>query len=238
MFVSHTIIKRSLLIFNSDGKDFQCSLLEMIFRMLRAYLRKIPGLPLERQFHMADAAGVLADVRYIEARGDITVVRDEALKSLRPNDTLWVADLAVIADSRKGLLGFLETLNKVVEVAIFEGRSGRVSSAPHDGQHMVLEATARWAARNKTFGTLTAAEAGMAGAKQATKTKRKGRAPKDLVAKIWHDKSRLHMNTDEITAAVNAFARAQGFCTEWSTTSLYRALGPRGAAAGRKAKHD
>jgi len=186
---------------------------------------------------MADEAGVPAGARYVEDKGAITDRLDEAIASVRKGDALWVADLTVIADKRDDLLERLKMLSGAkVPVAIHEGRTGRVSLPPHDGQHMAIEAMARWSSTNKKFGTMTAKEAGAKGGQVSSRARAKLKLPKNEAAKHWRDPALFHLNTDEITAHINNIGREMGFKKSWSTAMLYRALGKRGTFAGPKAK--
>jgi hypothetical protein len=205
--------------------------------LLIGYFRKITNLPLAEQLAMADRDGVGKRSRHIEKTGEITEVRESAFGAQRSDSRLWVADLTVLTDNRDKLVLLLKDLSaKKHPVVIQEGRAGRVSLPPHDGQHMAIEALARWSRANGGFGLMTAHDAGSKGGKVASKRRRKQRLPNDLAKSIWFDKSLLHLKTDEIVAKIVALGQEQGFGMDWTQPSLYRAFGKRGADAGPKTK--
>lgn len=201
--------------------------------LLRAYIRKVPGLSVAAQDAMADKDGVPKAARYREDKTAITSKRADAIALIRADSRLWVADNTVLADNRGGLIAVLELLT-AKKVSIHEGRTGRVSLAPHDGQGMAINALARWASANKTFGGLTPSEAGGLGGKRSTRNRRKIKLPKSDASSVWHDKALAHLNTDQIVAKVNLLGHEHGFEKPWTVSSLYRTLGARGAFAGPK----
>ena len=183
----------------------------------------------QAQNGMADKDGVSARARYDDLAA--------AEGSMRSGDILWIADLTVLADNRDELLTTLRRFSTAkFPVAIQEGRTGRVSLPPHDGQHMAIEALARWSSANKKFGVLTAAEAGSLGGKSFGKRRRKQKLPKIEVARIWKDPALFNLSTDDIVAKVNEAGRAAGFKADWSAAMIYKYVGPRGVPAGPKMK--
>lgn len=204
--------------------------------MKRAYIRSIPGLSAKRQNEMADADGVGKRERYEEKRSEPTDIRKSAVMSIRPSDELWVADLTVLADNRPTMVAFLNWSNKEHPVAIYESRTKRVSLPPHHGQGMAFDACTRWANRNRTFGTMTAAEAGSEGGKEAAKTKRVGYPPINFCKAIWHDPANANMKSADLAEKVAAACRKAGYKKTYSETSLYRHCKKRSVDSGRKVK--
>lgn len=181
----------------------------------------------EAQKAMADKDGVKKLARYSELK--------DAVRDMRTGDLLWVGDLTVLADNRDGLLRVLREFSTAkYPVGIHEGRTGRVSLPPHDGQHMAIEALARWSSANKRFGVLTADEAGERGGKKTRKGRRDKMLPVVKAGAMWFDHALWHLDTDSITAEINKVGRALGFKRAWSKDALYREFGKRGVPAGPK----
>jgi len=154
---------------------------------------------------------------------------------MRNGDLLWLADLTVLADNRDGLLNALKRLSTAkYPVGIQEGRTGRVSIPPHDGQHMAIEALARWSYANKRFGVLPANEDGALGGKKTRSDRRKKMLPGVTAKSIWLDPALYQLNTDQITDKVNEIGAAAGFKRRWSNDALYREFGKRECPAGPK----
>lgn len=207
--------------------------------LLRAYLRAVPGLSLADQRAMAIKDGISVRVHYEDTPKSFPQFRAEAIRSVRPNmkELLWVADLTVLVNDRKGLALLLADLDKR-KVGIREGRTGRTSQAPHEGQAMAIEAMNRWSSVNKAFGDLSVTQAGSKGGKKAKRRRNKFRMPAEAVAEEWFAKRNQHMNTDQLVAHINAIGEEAGYTTPWSAPAIYRhkQLGARGAKAGPREK--
>lgn len=192
--------------------------------MPRAHLRAIRGLPLTKQHEMADAAKIAKGARYEDGKTGFRG-RDAAIKSCRPGDAgaLWVADVTVLANNRDDLATVLADLAKR-NIDLIEGRTGRISKAPHDGAMMFRDAIRYWSRHTKTFGNETASEAGKRGAEASAGRHSEGRMPKKAAGAIWHSKRWAHLNNDEVVDIINADDRYE---KKYAIATLYRHHGPR-----------
>lgn len=192
--------------------------------MARAYFRAIRGLPLARQYELADAAKIAKGARYEDGKSGFRQ-RDAAIMSCRPGDAdgLWVADLTVLANNRDDLTEVLKDL-ATRKIDVIEGRTGRTSAAPHDGAMMFRDAVRYWSRHGKTFGKETASQAGKRGAEVARLRHNEGRMPRSAAGAIWHGKRWAHLSNDDVVDVINADERYE---TKYSIATLYRHHGPR-----------
>lgn len=205
--------------------------------LLRAYFRAVQGLSLAEQHAMATKDGVKPGPRYDDTPKTFPQLRWKAITSVRPamSELLWVADLTVLAKDRRDLVEVLADLDKR-KVGIREGRTGRTSLAPHEGQSMAIEAMNRWSSVNKAFGDLSITQAGSKGGRKNKRRLRKLRMHKDIVGEEWFAKRNAHMKTDALVAHINAIGEEEGFTQPWSVAAIYREFKGRNAKAGPKPK--
>ncbi len=192
--------------------------------MARGYFRNIRGLPLEKQHELADVARIAKGARYEDGKG-VSRNLDAAIKSCRPGESgaLWVADVTVLANNRDDLAAILADLAKR-KIDVIEGRTGRISHAPHHGAMMFRDAIRYWSRHSKTFGDETASEAGRRGAQASAARRSEGRMPRRAAGAIWHGKRWAHLSNDDVVDVINADERYE---TKYSIATLYRHHGPR-----------
>lgn len=195
--------------------------------MLRAYIRGIPGRAASKQREMAKAAGITA--LYEEEDGRYPEKLNACIKSVRPKESVWVSDVAVLANSRDKLMPILVTIEHRGG-GLVEGSTERTDMSL-TGAQMVLGAVEYWARSNKTFGKLTAGEAGAIGGTKSGKRHKKNRMPKNLAREVWQAKN--NMDVDMRLATINA---DDTYKKKWTKSSAYSQLGKSGGDAGRRGK--
>lgn len=155
--------------------------------MLRCYGRPVVGWTEAKQRDLFAQRGVKSRDGapiYFDTAGTFPRQRKAVIASLRSGakDELGVARLYVLASNRKDLREVLADI-KSKGATIRELATGRVLH-PDDCADAILDAVNWWGARTKTFGNLTAAEAGELGKRTQARVRKKMYVPKH-----WHGRS-------------------------------------------------
>lgn len=200
--------------------------------MLRCYGRTVVGWTEAKQRDLFAQHGVKSRDGapiYFDTAGTFPRQRKAAIASLHAGakDELGIARLYVLASNRKDLREVLADI-KSKGATIRELATGRVLH-PDDCADAILDAVNWWGARTKTFGNLTAAEAGELGKRTQARVRKKMYVPKALAWPIWSDKT---LSTEEALRRINAIP---GYSRKMrSLTTAYRHYGKREAFAGRR----
>lgn len=199
--------------------------------MLRCYGRPVVGWTEAKQRDLFAQHGVKSRDGapiYFDTAGTFPKQRDAAVRSLRSGakDELAVARVYVLASNRRDLREVLAAI-KSKGATVRELATGRVLH-PDDCADAILDAVNWWGARTKTFGNLTAAEAGEIGKRTQARIRKKMFVPKATAWPIWSNKN---ISTEEALRQINAIP---GYRKMRSQNTAYTHYGRREVFPGRR----
>lgn len=203
--------------------------------MLLGYVRPDARHPAQPQIDALVRFGVDAKRIYVEKdrrRGDAYPQIDAVAKACRSkSDQVVVADLHRIGSNVDDLATCAAKILKHGG-AIVEARTGRIFTEAQTIQATV-DAANFHAARGMS--TEAARRIGTTGGERSPVTKpAQGRMPEAEARKIWTAKPDTETTTEAL-ARINADTKYQ---REWTITTAWKRLGPRGSKPGRKANLD
>lgn len=200
--------------------------------MLRCYGRPVVGWTEAKQRDLFAQHGVRSREGapiYFDTAKTFPAQRKAAIASLRAGskDELGVPMLYVLASNRADFRKVLADV-KAKGATIRELATGAVIN-PGACADAILNAVNWWGARSKTFGNLTATEAGELGKKTQERIRKQSYMPKAEAWPIWSDKN---LSAEEALRRINAdpkYGRKRK-----SLNTAYRHFGKRSAFAGRR----